>query len=130
MQANKDKVKALATIFKQNVVKFIDELIIKFPTVNSLLLMRIMINDTLEPLYILEKFSITLDQGGNDLITSKNEKLFMPQRNGGIFNIPNIINPPDFYELYSKLSKDEQETVWEWMNTFKKICEKYIKLTN
>ncbi len=128
MKGNNDKVKALAAIFKQNVVKFIDELIIMFPNINSLLLMRIMINDTLEPSYILEKFSISLDQGGNEMIISKNEKIFMPQRNGGIFNIPAIINPPDFFEIYSSLSLDERETVWKWMETFRKICQKYIKI--
>jgi hypothetical protein len=128
MKGNNDKLTALASIFKQNVVKFIDELIIKFPSINSLLLLRIMINDTLEPIYILEKFSITIDQGGNDMIISKNEKIFMPQRNGGLFNIPAVVNPPDFYEMYSKLSSDEQDTVWQWMETFRKICEKYIKL--
>jgi hypothetical protein len=128
MHANEMKIQSLSKLFKQNVVKFIDELIIKFPTINNLLLMRILINDTIDPLYLMETFSITLDDGGYDMIRLKNEKIFMPKRNGGIFKIPDIINPPDFYEMYIKLSKDEQNTVWDWMNTFSQVCEKYASL--
>lgn len=142
----------ILTSFKKNLVDFFDELIQQFPRDSELIIIRTFIQHQAIIDLLMKKFiasinkSVTIDNQQvlvRTLITTRDENLFI---NHNLFffcdktqddNTPesrtiNKDNANHFKTLWlsGRLDKDDKDVVWNWLNSFVDLADKFTKTVN
>jgi len=126
------------SIYKQSIVAFMDELIDQFPKETGLILARIFLKDQIPIEVTMKKFIFKLDKNNGHLkkmVAEKNEQFFIDndifsiESGGDSYSLPGgTVN--HFRKLWlSDLDKDDQETMWKWVESFVVLADKYKTIT-
>ncbi len=113
--------------FKSGLVEFIDELINWMPVDEELLATRILINDQLPIVFLMEKF-IEHILPLESQIVNREEEFFLndPQVFGNvkdqnkILSLKNLWTNPEF-------TKSDKDKAWKWMEFFVKCTKLYLQ---
>ena len=142
----------ILTSFKKNLVDFFDELIQQFPRDSELIIIRTFIQHQAIIDLLMKKFIASINKlvtiDGQQvlvrtLITTRDENLFI---NHNLFffcdktqddNTPesrtiNKDNANHFKTLWlsGRLDKDDKDVVWNWLNSFVDLADKFTKTVN
>lgn len=119
--------------FKSCLVQFLDELITQFPEEADLIVFRILVKDKIAIDDVIKVISHTLTKNDNELknmINQRNEKFFLEHDflSGIVDADKEKINK--FKKLWrsQRLDSDDKEAVWNWLDNFVIICDRYLKL--
>jgi len=126
------------SIYKQSIVAFMDELIDQFPKETGLILARIFLKDQIPIEVTMKNFIFKLDKNNGHLkkmVAEKNEQFFIDndifsiESGGDSYSLPGgTVN--HFRKLWlSDLDKDDQETMWKWVESFVVLADKYKTIT-
>ncbi len=117
------KIKFL-TIFRNNVVTFLDELIEQFPEETDLLYIRVFFKDQANIEEVMGHFIVNL-LPKKDKIKDRNDAFFLNDNDLlSNFNGDKVNHFKKMW-LCDRLDKDEKETVWKWWDIFVMLAEKY-----
>jgi len=116
----------LKNLLKKQIIKFLDELIQKFPSYGEFILIRIYINDQVSVDEIMGRF-MNRALPYQNIIKSRNSKLFTDTNilKKFFINDDEQKNYNNMKKLWSELDDDEQDTIWTWVDHFVKIVNKY-----
>lgn len=117
----------LLQLFKNNMIDFLDELIIQFEEEGDLMVFRFFLSEQV-PVELLMKQFYKFVMPHQDLIRNKNEQFFLEHDN--IFGSSPKDKVVHFKQLYLKMAPEDREILWDWFNTFISICDKWNKLCN
>ena len=115
----------LLTLFKNNMIEFLDELIEQFEEEGDLIIMRFFISEQIPLEDLMKRFNKYV-MPHQEIIRNKNEKFFL--ENDNIFGSSPQEKVVHFKKLYLKMSEDDKNTLWSWFNVFIHICDKYNNL--
>jgi len=124
MELVNEQVKLL-TLFKNNILEFIDELMNQFEDEGDLIVLRFFISEQIPVETLMYQF-ITYVYIHKELIKNKDEKFFLEKDN--IFGSSPKDKVIHFKDLYLRMTSEDKETLWAWFNVFISICEKYKSL--
>lgn len=110
--------------FKAQLINFLDELIEQFPTEGDLVISRIFINDQMPIIDIMNIFVENIHPK-KDLIKEKNENFFLEETT--LFSIFSENKVNNFKNLWKTLDSSDKDIVWEWVNLFVVMSDKYIQ---
>ncbi len=118
----------IANKFKNNLVKFIDELIEMFPEETQFVTFRLMVKDQIPIGMIMDHFV-------NNVLPVKDS---VKKRDDRIFTDSNVLSmglDSDDANLFrriwvsSKLDKDDRAVIWKWIDAFITMADQYKSLT-
>ena len=117
----------IANKFKNNLVKFIDELIEMFPEETSFVTFRLMVKDQIPLGMIMDHFV-------NHILPLKDS---IKKRDDRVFTENNLLSfdGSDDDKLLSriwvssKLDKDDKAMLWKWIDAFVSLADQYRTLT-
>jgi hypothetical protein len=122
MDKLQQRVKCLQSL-KENLIKFIDELMMLLPKEKDLLLLRTLFMD----FPMEEAMNIMIDRvvPYEDIIVNKNDKFFLECTD--IFEGIGDHKVSYFKELWQsqQLCDDDKEAIWVWFQYFLKLGKKY-----
>ena len=119
--------KKLLEKFQKSLVTFFDELVEMFPNEKDFILIRILVKDQIPSTQIMSYFEMIML---NKEITSSIE------RRDDEFILSNVlfskISKSDVFKnlWQTRLDNDDKKMIWDWVNMFKSITTKYMKLNN
>lgn len=112
-------------LFKTQINSFIEELIQQFPQEGDFVVLKLFVNTQVE----IEKVLIgwVKQMNKNDkkirkMIESKNDDFFIKENP---FKFINEQRLSKFSLLWNDLNDDGKQTIWNWMDLFIKISDKY-----
>ncbi len=111
----------VASIFKTNVIEFVDVLIEHFEDEPKLVVGRILAASQ-DPIHITERF-IDAVLPYRDYIQSR-DSTFFDEINFGFFDDDTLHN----IWKSDTMTEDDRETVWSWFSVFIILCDKYQNL--
>ena len=118
----------IANKFKNNLVKFIDELIEMFPEETQFVTFRLMVKDQIPIGMIMDHFV-------NNVLPVKDS---IKKRDDRIFTESNVLAmglDSDDANLFrriwisSNLDKDDRAVIWKWLDAFVNMADQYRSLT-
>ncbi len=118
----------IANKFKNNLVKFIDELIEMFPEETQFVTFRLMVKDQIPIGMIMDHFV-------NNVLPVKDS---IKKRDDRIFTESNVLAmglDNDDVNLFrriwisSNLDKDDRAVIWKWLDAFVNMADQYRSLT-
>ena len=115
----------ILTLFKENVLKFLDALVELFPEESDLIVVRILFENQIPIEESLNVFSSRI-LPARDMIINKNEQFFL--RDDNVFmgiNNDKVIRWKKIW-LSKKLDNDDKETIWKWLKIFLSLSEMYV----
>ena len=113
--------------FQKNLVRFFDELIEMFPDEKDFILIRILVKDQIPSTQIMTYF---------EMVMMNKEIVASIENRDDTFILSNVlfskISKSDvFKNLWEKrLDNDDKEMIWSWVDSFKTMTTKYMKLNN
>jgi len=112
--------------FKQQIIAFLDELIVQFPSEGELILLRIFFSDQIPIKEVMDDFNHRL-LTVRELIRGRDEHFFLESNT--IFGEIEAGKVNHFKKLWrsGRLDNDDKETIWRWMDVFVKIADRYGK---
>lgn len=120
----------LQLTFKNQVIKFVDELIEQFPSTAEFVLIRIFVKDKIPIDMVIGRF-IKEVLPFSKQIYDKEEKFFL--ENDAIYN--SLGHNKEEYvkalkDLWTSesLDGDTREVIWQWIHVLVRLAEKYKKL--
>ncbi len=113
--------------FKTGLVEFIDELMNWMPTDEELLATRILINDQMPIIFLMEKFIEHLLPLENQ-IANREEEFFLndPQVFGNVKDQNKILSLKTLW-TNPEFTKSDKEKAWKWMDFFVKCIKLYLQ---
>lgn len=115
--------------FRVQLVKFLDELIEQFPHEGDFVIIRIFINDQIPVADVIGRFIRDL-LPLKDQVKSRNQQFFL--QNSLLYTGASIasekINHFKNLWLSKQLDDNDREIVWQWMDLFISIADRYYKL--
>jgi len=122
----------ILSIFKTNLISFIDELIGQFPQEPDLIIMRIFLKDQVPIQDVMLKFIYAInkeDQKIKKEIKDRNDIVFMKNE---IFESISKSKTINFAKLWKSdiLDDADKETIWRWIDSFVTLSERYTKTRN
>lgn len=124
----------ILNIFKTQLVKFCDELIQQFPNESEFVIMKVFLKDTIPIEKSMTLFINAINKDQNNIkimIKERNEDFFI---NHNPFNF--LSNCKDSISKLTKLwegetlSNEDKDIIWNWIDVFVKISDKYLDLCN
>ena len=117
----------LIAYFRDQLVKFIDEIIEQFPDKPDFVLVKLIVKDKVSMTDVMGRYIQTVIPE-KDVIVNRNLDFFKKDFVKGYEDWPNLNRI--FLEVKSlyfsdRLDDDERDTIWRWMDLFLRICEKY-----
>jgi hypothetical protein len=117
----------LLSVFKSNLIEFLDTTIEQIPEETDLLLVKTFFTEFCSPLEIMEYFCeklltpdiIKMVDDRNEEFFLKNDSLFSdmdPENHDKVFHFKN---------LWKHANKDQKEVIWQWILKFRRIAELY-----
>ncbi len=114
----------ILTQFKNNLVKFFDELIEMFPQESQFVVFRVIIRDQIPITVVMDHF-VTSVLPMRDNIKKRDDRIFTES------NVLNFGMDKDsaniFPRIWTTLSKDDRAAIWQWMDAFVFLADKYVK---
>ena len=114
--------------FQHGLITFFDQLINQFPEVGEIVMARIYIKDQCDISEMMDLFIHQLNRSDEKLrkmIKERNESFFLQNNIFDAFNKNNIVR---FKKLWrSKLDSENKVVVWDWIDSFVKLADRYIK---
>ena len=122
----------ILTEFKKNLICFMDELIEQFPTEGDLIMLRIFIKDQAIIADVINNFTHKINTNNNELrkmIKDRNENFFL---NHSMFDLASKNKINHFKKIWRSgcLDKEDKETIWNWVDSFVYLSDKYEKNKN
>ena len=111
--------------FKNNIVIFLDELIDQFPQETNLIIARLFIKDRIPIEDVINNF-IQNVLPLKEIISIRDEKFFL-ETNVSIFQGLDKSSVNHFKTLWKSntLDSDDKDVIWQWIDTFIILSEKY-----
>lgn len=115
--------------FKDNLIIFLDELIVQFEDEPDLIIARIFLKDQIPVEDVISNFIIKL-LPMKDKVKERDEDFFLSQDIFFGFGHAEETKVNRFKRLWQSniLDKDDRETMWKWFDTFFRLAEKYQKV--
>jgi len=115
----------LLTVFKSNLIEFLDTTIEQFPQETDLFLVKTFFTEFCSPVEIMNYFvENLLTPDIVKMINERNEEFFL--KNDSLFsNIENKQKVFHFKNLWMASDKQQKEVIWQWILKFRKIAELY-----
>jgi hypothetical protein len=117
----------LLSVFKSNLIEFIDSTIEQFPQETDLLLVKTFLTEFCSPVEIMQYFcDKLLTPDIIKMVDERNEEFFL--KNDSLFS---DIDPENqnkvfhFKNLWKHANKDQKEVIWQWILKFRRIAEIY-----
>ena len=101
-------------------VSFFDELVDMFPKEGDFVALRIMIKDQIPVTQIVKHFKSTL-LPEKELIRNRDNVFF---EKNILFSFVGEAQSQKFKRLFSLLDKEDQESIWKWLDAFVMLSEK------
>ena len=116
----------LLTVFKSNLIEFLDTTIEQFPQETDLFLVKTFFTEFCSPVEIMNYFvENLLTPDIVKMINERNEEFFL--KNDSLFsNIENKQKVFHFKNLWMASDKQQKEVIWQWILKFRKIAELYF----
>ena len=115
----------LLKIFKEEFIKFLDELIEMFPSEQSFIVLKFFVNDQIPIVLIMDHMSKSM-LPYEEYIISRNPVFF---ELSSIFNGFKVDNISDTYfmDLWNseKVDDEDKEVIWQWIRHFLVMIKKY-----
>lgn len=118
----------ILSVFKEQMVQFLDELIESFPDQADFVIFRIFIKDQI-PIASVMNYIVNKLLPLRELVKNRDETFFLD--NNILFDSmdskkSNKIN--QFQNLWksSQVSKDDKDVLWLWFDTFLALANKYV----
>jgi len=129
-------------LFKNTLIEFIDEIVEIFPNENDLIVVRIFLKDQIPIKQVIDNFILKLNKpiinsgntNDNDVLTArkmvKNKDDLFFLKNNILFEELGSDKVNHFKKLWKseRLTKDDRETIWAWVNALIILSDKYVKL--
>ena len=114
----------LLRIFKENLLLFLNELIIQLPNESELLTLKVMFSQSIPIEDALQIFSMRILPHA-DMVTNRNDKFFLECTD--LFEGVQSDKVSYFKKLWNSpnITKDDKDKIWEWFDFFLKIAKKY-----
>ena len=118
--------------FKDQILKFLDELIEQFPRQPEFVIIRIFVKDQIPVADVLGRFIVEVLPFKN-LIKDRNQDVFLNSDaisnaiSGSSSDTEDNVN--QLKKLWSSSQLDDQDrlTIWRWMDLFIRLSERYYK---
>jgi len=117
-----DKTQILNT-FKTTLISFVDELIGQFPRDAELILIRIFLKSNKSMVDVMNEFLLKLSKH-KELIRSRNDELFQIDDFLTFGKLKGLSTLKRNWVM-NNIDDDDKQVIWEWLNSFVFICEKY-----
>lgn len=117
----------LMRMFKENLIDFIKELTIQFPSEPDLHVIKVFFEEVCSVEDIIEYFcSNLLIPDIKKMIETKNDLFFL--RNDNLFTgIKNQKKVFHFKKLWEESNKHQKEMIWQWIQKITKLADLYTK---
>jgi len=114
--------------FRTNLITFLDELIVQFPTEPDFIIARLFVKDKLSCEVMINTF-IRECHPHKQWILEKNDKFFL-ENDLNIFSAVGKGKVNHFKVLWksSNLTNEDRNVMWDWFKTFLFLSEQYQKL--
>jgi hypothetical protein len=118
----------LLTLFKDNLIKFLDALIELLPQEGDLYMLRVMFESQIPIEKSMQTFSQRIIPYGS-FITNRDERFFLECTD--LFAGVRKDKVSYFKDLWSSnsLSPDDKEALWDWFRLFLKLALQYEKIS-
>jgi hypothetical protein len=118
--------KEIFTEFENNVIAFMDELIVQFPLEADLILYRIYLKDQIDIKTVMDTCLLKIQ-------TTPKIRKNVKERNESFFLQTNFLSGPKATRLKTlwlsgKLDRDDKKTFWAWIDSFVYLIDKYVKV--
>lgn len=126
-----NKIKLLS-LYKEQLITFLDELIEQFPSEGDLVILRVFFGNQVDTATVIEVFSDRINANSNQLrkmIKERNETFFLEH---DAFNGTDQSKVSHFRNLWlsNDLDDETKTTIWNWIDIFVSIADKYMKETD
>lgn len=116
--------------FKNQLITFLDELISQFPQEGDIVAFRLFVNDRIPIKDLIDTFIFKLntdDQQLRKMIKERNEKFFLDHN---VFSVEKQDKVAYFKKLWlsKMLDNEDKKLIWNWIDAFIYIADKYTKL--
>jgi hypothetical protein len=113
--------------FKNNLIKFFDELAEQFPTEGDLVIIRILLKDRI-PIHEVMTYFIKEILRDKPKIKSRDDTFFTEGKS--LFGMLPEAQANTFKRIWRspQLDKDDRIVIWQWTDLFVALSEKYQKL--
>ena len=125
-----DEQTKLLKVFSDQLIKFIEELIIKMPQEPDFQILKLFIKQQIPIKDLMKGWIRQMDKNEGkirNMINDRNDNFFMTE-NPFKFLSEQRVNKLSL--LWKDLSDSEQNTIWCWMDLFLKISDKYKNTTS
>jgi hypothetical protein len=123
-----NKIKLL-TLYKEQLITFLDELIEQFPHEGDLVVLRVFFGNQIDTETVINIFIDRIKANSDQLrymIKERNEKFFLEH---DVFSGTDQERVSHFKKLWlsEDLDSDTKVIIWNWIDTFVTIADKYIE---
>ena len=112
--------------FRDQMIKFVDELIEQFPSYSEFVIFRIFLKNQMSPERLMKTFMKNAYPHKED-VYNKNDKVFEVMDE----TITLLTNEKKktFQTLWKsdEIDDDDRDIIWQWMKLFTQLCDKYHK---
>jgi len=122
----------LLSLYKEQLITFLDELIEQFPREGDLVILRVFFGNQIDTATVIEIFLERINANSNQLrkmIKERNETFFLEH---DAFYGTDQSKVSHFRNLWLSNDLDDETkiTIWNWIDIFVSIADKYIKEKN
>lgn len=119
----------LLSLYKEQLITFLDELIEQFPREGDLVILRIFFGNQIDTSTVIDIFLERINANSNQLrkmIKERNETFFLEH---DAFYGTDQSKVSHFRNLWlsNDLDDETKVTIWNWIDIFVSIADKYIK---
>ena len=115
--------------FKMNVLALVDELIIQFREESDFVVLRLFIDNQMPIIDLISKFKRFIDKNDNQVRNLiKNKNSFALENDDSLFSFMKKDSQIKKYKslwLSSEFTEDSKDVVWQYLQVFVKLCDKY-----
>ena len=119
------------TAFKTQLLAFIDELLSQFPLQGELVVLRIYLDNQIPIKNAMDNFNLKLNQNDQEvkkLIKSRSDSIFTDH---SLFSSSKKeTNVFKTIWISGNLDNDDKEVIWNWIDTFVFLADKYTQVLN
>ena len=115
----------IMSLFKKNMLDFIDELVEQYPKEGDLIVIRFFLSEQTPIESLIEQF-ISRVLPHRDKIAKRNESFFI--ENDNIFGASPKDKVIHFKKLYTTMNGEDRKTLWAWFDSFVSLADKYMSI--
>lgn len=119
----------LLSLYKDQLITFLDELIEQFPSEGDLVILRVFFGNQIDTATVIDVFLDRINDNSNQLrkmIKERNETFFLEH---DAFYGTDQSKVSHFRNLWlsNDLDDETKSTIWKWIDTFVSIADKYSR---